>query len=373
MRLTKHQRLARGLKALFKNLDAFYHSVAIQLDVLQFHFFEKHLIAGRPKMNARALQCMMHTHRCGLKHFSLNKELRNACTSKPLIGLIVTPPAYSDSRICKEVSNIHWFVPWGVRIQLPSDMMTLLDHAKNEALLYAPSKAEMTDWFDWYDKEDRSTTFVNQFLIRYFEKKKQGSKNELTQENVSLKMRWQSGLSIDRQTYSSFLKYFARRFMENPLIHKVDGEIVLLIWIMTYLAQDPELPWSVKGFLTLTTENVRRKSLSINGNDIEISYGLEDLLKAYLGGHLPEERHQKLFLNLSVDKLEDYFRRASQELLPSGSVPVLPEAFLTFPHPMPNARLHPENRRQMQSDPQKIYQKTPSFRDIKKQLKETAQ
>ena len=53
MALTKHQKLARGLKALFDALDSHYQKTASLLDVLQFHFYEPFLIIGRPIMKER--------------------------------------------------------------------------------------------------------------------------------------------------------------------------------------------------------------------------------------------------------------------------------------------------------------------------------
>lgn len=79
MRLTKHERLAKGLRALFANLDEHYRKTAISLDVVQFHFYEMKLIANRPLMSQQALRAMMYAHYHGLRRLSDKEEIRNAC------------------------------------------------------------------------------------------------------------------------------------------------------------------------------------------------------------------------------------------------------------------------------------------------------
>lgn len=372
MALTKHQKLAKELKTLLADLDAFYHKVAAQLDILQFHFFEKYTLVGRPKMSTTTLQTMMKTHRCGLKLFSPNEELRSACRSKPLLGAILSPPliAASKIRIREPDSPEHarWVVPWGVRISIPDQTTKSLEGARNEALLYCASAEEMPEWIDWFEKEDQATTFTNQ-LLSILSKTEEKTLPFRAEDIKPRPARWKTGFAVDRQTYSAFLQYFFQRFLDNPLVRRVEGEIALLIWIMMYVGQTSEQNLPIRHLLQLTTANVKGRFLTVDHNEIELSMGLAYLLQAYIG-KIPAKRQQKLFPNLSIDKLEDHFHRASKLLLPPGSIPVLPEAFLTFPHSLPHIRMHPECRKKSQSRLPEAYHASPSRRDIIKQLKQ---
>ena len=76
----------------------------------------------------------------------------------------------------------------------------------------------------------------------------------------------------------------------------------------------------------------------LDDGEIEISCGLADLIREYTGGG-NLQRQQKLFPSLTVDKLEDHFRRASKIILPPNATPALPEAFLIFPHREKGSRM----------------------------------
>lgn len=79
MALTKHEKLARGIKTLLRNLDAHFKKVADCLNVVQFHFSELYLIPGRPLMAESTLAAMMRIYVCGIQCLSSNAELRFMC------------------------------------------------------------------------------------------------------------------------------------------------------------------------------------------------------------------------------------------------------------------------------------------------------
>ena len=83
--------------------------------------------------------------------------------------------------------------------------------------------------------------------------------------------RWKTSLVLDRQTYGSFIRHFAERFLKNPQKHPADGEIVLLLWVMIYIAQDPDHTFSIKRLLELTTADVEDQIIRIDGHEIDIS------------------------------------------------------------------------------------------------------
>lgn len=467
MALNKHQRLSRAMKIVLQNLDKFHDKVAEHAKCLQFHFYEKYLIAGRPLMTERALAAMMYTHRLGLSMFSPNRDLREAASSAPLIGMILSP-LYLQSQVLycsNRKENTLWFVPWSVKTVLPSENLKKLEESKLEDILYCASEDEMSEWIDWFEKEDKASSFTNQILAigQYFQErapfennlqqpcfslykqavfdfytKIQGPKlyktlsksvfapteksnafeayqlviaalknrkkrhfadfqrfwrgrlrelifsnlgwpaekqeaflEEYFPESTSLKERidprWKSSGALDRQTYGKFIYYFATRFIDNPLANQVDGEIVLLLWIMIYGARDFKKVVPVKKLLGLSTKNISDRLAAIEGEKAELSCGLADLIREYTGeGGL--QRQQKLFPNLKIDKLEDHFHRASKAILPLGAAPALPEAFLTFPHRERGSRMEARMRRRQMKAPIQILHDPISRTELKRQL-----
>ncbi len=121
--------------------------------------------------------------------------------------------------------------------------------------------------------------------------------------------------------------------------------------------------------MELTTENVIQNGLLIDSEEIEHSEGLANLLQEYIGAQ-PLKRSQKLFPNLTADNLADRFRQASEKILPPGSTPALPEAFLLFPHPHKNVRMLPKHLREQRKNPLPIYHDPISLHELKRQLVE---
>lgn len=181
--------------------------------------------------------------------------------------------------------------------------------------------------------------------------------------------RWQTGLIIDRQTYASFIQYFINRFLQDPRRYPVDGEIALLLWIMIYCGRKPHINCPITRLLNLTTAHVKNRIISFEGEKLEISRGLAELLADFIG-QPPQERPQKLFPNLTLDKLEDHFRRASAMILPHESQPALPQAFLVFPHTQKHLRMRAQLRLAQLKQGFPIYCNTVSSEEIKRQILE---
>lgn len=463
MALTRHQKLARKIKAQFADLQFHHDKTAVFCGVLRFFFYEPYFIDNRPPMSERALESMMQSHRLGLIRFSLHQELWEAARSTPLNAYILPMKVYLGGYRLAEGQR-HW-IPWRVHIDLPSKGLRDLQEAMLVAISYCAAEEEMSEWIDWHEEEDKANTFTNKLLAKIYQKQEKLPEENLKkqafpafqeaaleyykkihypkifktliktgfaptqnttveraytlvlqslrdrnrrdlenfqqfwrdkleglifsnldwteeQKKLSLKerfsvaepqlepkmsLRWQTSLALDRYTYASFIRYFADIFIQNPLKNKVEGEIALLLWIMVYVSQEPDNILSIKRLLELTTANVREKMLLIDDHEYEISRGLTELLFEYTGG-IKTERQQKLFPNLTPDKLEDYFHRASQILLPAGSLAALPEAFLIFPHVHKNQRIPPKLRQNWQKHPPKIYSDTISRHELKRQL-----
>lgn len=140
---------------------------------------------------------------------------------------------------------------------------------------------------------------------------------------------------------------------------------------MIYGARDFKKMVPIKKLLELTTKNVSDRLLTIEDEEAEFSCGLADLIIEYTGGS-GLQRQQKLFPNLTIDKLEDRFRRASKEILPSGATPALPEAFLTFPHPEKGYRMAAKERRLQLQTPFQIIHDPISQDELRHQLIEAS-
>jgi hypothetical protein len=140
---------------------------------------------------------------------------------------------------------------------------------------------------------------------------------------------------------------------------------------MIYAARDLKKVVPVKSLLILTTKNVADRLITTEGGDVEISCGLADLIKDCTGGS-DLERHQKLFPNLTMDKIADRFRKASEAILPPGATPALSEAFLIFPHRERGCRMTAKARRRQLQTPDAVVHDPISRRELSRQLTEAA-
>lgn len=163
--------------------------------------------------------------------------------------------------------------------------------------------------------------------------------------------RWLQCEGIDDITASRFIKYFVTSFIEDPKNKKM-GEIACVLWIFLCISQEGKgSNISIKQVLQLTSKDIVSDDVAIhingvdNGINIPISCGLRDLLLC-LRGKGEGERGHRLFKNLDLSgkTLERALIKASKKLLPEGSMPVLPGAFLIFPHTHPGIRISAEER-----------------------------
>jgi hypothetical protein len=215
----------------------------------------------------------------------------------------------------------------------------------------------------FFENLNYSTERRNHFLKTYF-----SSKDPSIRKNSS--PRWETSKGVDRQLYGLFIDYFVQRFLKNPCQHQVEGEIALFLWTMVYISRTCDII-PIHCLLKLTTANVTGQFLLVGDKRIELSLGWAYLIQEYLG-KMPRKRHQKLFPNLTIDKLEDYFRKASSEILPSKATLALPEAFQVFPHPEKGHRVSVKERHRQQQKPSKVFHDPISLEEIKQQLIEKA-
>jgi len=468
MALTKHQKLAKGIKSLLDSLEIHFQKTAKSINCLQLAFYETYLMIGRPLMNKHTLNAMMHTHLFSLKFFSINENIRKIAKNSPLINMIITP-IYPLSRVRVDTpgqaETTKRIIPWGVKMTLPNESLEKLKETQTAAILYCASETEMSKWIQWFEQEDKAKTFTNTLLAigDSFQQKALLDKNLLKlarplykraileyyrperepkefktlvkiefapQEKTTLfeayqtiitcikkrrkkhfevfqrfwkdklerlifegldwpierryhfldtyfsskthkpnkhpGVRWETSKGVDRQSYGSFIYYFANLFLENPLKNKVQGEITLILWTMLYISRTNS-SISITQLLEVTTKDISEQFLCIEDQKTELSLGWAYLIQEYMG-KLPLQRQQKLFPNLTIDKLEDHFRKASAQIFPSESTNALPEAFLSFPHPEKGQRIPIQERRSQQQNPPKVFHDPISLEELKKQL-----
>lgn len=457
MALTKHQKLAKGIKAILDLLDIDHPSNVASINFLQFYCHPSELIAPLSQIEESNFRTMLNTYRCSLRFLAPNKELQRAAQSLPIQRFLLPIKFLRKNRDRHKISDAlldkKWTKTfrWNVRIALPSELLPEFKKELMVKFLYCHSKDNSAQSINWFKNEDQENTFINQFftfqayclekaifrknlnqpvfenfqkaVLTYYQKIKSprilktlvkielapnpGSTNaqayelllKFTQsrrrkdfddfksywrdrletvifanlkwtdkqkkaaitERFSPKQflkkripagRWKTGQSIDRQTYALFIYYFAEIFLENPKENQAKGEIVLLLWVMFYISLNPTRKVSLKRLLKLTTADVFHGTLNIDNQKIPLSSDLTNLIDEYLGS-IKSDRQQKLFPHLTLADLEDYFHIASMKLLPKGSIPILPEAFLTFPHTEENTRIPCQSRRQQQKKPSK--------------------
>lgn len=161
--------------------------------------------------------------------------------------------------------------------------------------------------------------------------------------------RWEQTMAIPREDAGQIVKYFLDRFLANPSKKKRDGETACLLWTLIWLSQDAEATSiTLTRVLNFDTTNIDKENpaITFDGKSIEISMGLYQLLKV-LKGRGKGKRLRRLFANLSKDYLQHAVREASLALFGPHTIPVLPAAFLTFPHPMKGARFSKQQRERL--------------------------
>ncbi len=158
--------------------------------------------------------------------------------------------------------------------------------------------------------------------------------------------RWEQTMVIDRESAGKIIKHFIDRFLTDPSKKKRDGEMACLLWTLIWLAQDPDATGiTLTRILDFDTTNVNKEypAIIFDGKSIDISMGLHQLLRI-LQGKGKGKRLRRLFTHLSDDYLQHIVKEASLALFGSATMPILPAAFLSFPHPMGGARLSKKQR-----------------------------
>jgi hypothetical protein len=400
MALTKHQKLAREIRRMFNALEDHYQQTAAQLSRIQPDFYTTHLgihyilpEKTRQSLDEAKLEALLTCP------FDLNSEARfdwfeREDRAGTLANQLAAIGQYYQERAPFEQNLMQPAFP--LFEKAAREYYTKIEFEKNFNILkkttFAPRDKKITlaecyqlvtaslqgrkhrrseDFQKFWFYRLRELMFVN---LDWTTEQKQNILKEYFPTRhppygQAHHVRWKSSLVVHRHTYGAFINYFANRFLENPLKNKADGEISLFLWLAICFSQNSSKIYPIKALLALTTADIIDQHLFIGDEKRELSDGLSKLLYAYTGDKSPQ-RPQKLFPHLSADRLEDAFRRASTDILPPGSPPALPEAFLVFPHPYKNVRMHPQARQHQRLHPSQVLHDPFPREELKRKLME---
>ncbi|MDB2613614.1 hypothetical protein N9Y92_00460 [Chlamydiales bacterium] len=161
---------------------------------------------------------------------------------------------------------------------------------------------------------------------------------------MPLNSRWQSTQSMDCLVAGRIIKYFIDSFINKG--KKVDAQIACVLWVCLAMGkhqiENRSLP-KLETVINLKKDCLlpNEKSIFMDGNKINISNGLYILFKIFISIEYGK-RGDRVFPDVTLDKLEDAVRKTSQLILGDSKRYVSPQAFLTDPHTFPDIRVPPK-------------------------------
>ena len=187
---------------------------------------------------------------------------------------------------------------------------------------------EYIDW-NYYMKKD--------FLNKHFKLEK------INKNEINKKSRWKTSNAISRDDCANLIEYFYDEYKIDPIKRYYLGEVICIIWLLLWSSQEFEIETSIKEIVYLETKDLsdERTILLKNGQEFELSMGLDTILNSYVNKEL---KKSKRIFSITVDRLEDLFKKASEKILPKNAIPIMPASLLAFPHIYPNIRLNPYSR-----------------------------
>lgn len=175
---------------------------------------------------------------------------------------------------------------------------------------------------DW-SEEKRQACFAKMKIFFYRpikiainEKKKEGSR------------------AIDRHTAAEIILYFVQKSIQYPRDRRF-GQIACILWLLIWISKETvNTSVSLHEVIFLSSQqiNIENKSLLVNGEEIEISRGLMDMLSILLGKRTGK-LNLRLFPDINRRNLKNAVEKASKELFSDRKTPITPESFCHFPHP----------------------------------------
>ncbi|MGB7979089.1 MAG: hypothetical protein WCF19_08060 [Chlamydiales bacterium] len=151
---------------------------------------------------------------------------------------------------------------------------------------------------------------------------------ERNSKKMPIKGRWKEGEAIDILTAARLILYFAKEFIQKP--HKLkSAKIACLLWLLIRLTIiDGESFFSLDYLTSLKVSDLHLESeiITIEGSSFPISNGLSSLLSILIS-----LSPNLLFEGILVDSLDNLFKTISPSICRQEK-PILPSAFLSFPH-----------------------------------------
>lgn len=164
MAYNKHKLLARLMEVLINEIDQQLEEVGNNLNFIQFHFYEKKYILGRPLMTLETLKTMIRCHYIGLQNFSPSTKLKHICTTTPWgLSAIIAPEIIFKSQIILRQTE-GYFIPWGVYLTLPEENLEKHRGNRHKMLLCCQKTSEPSKVNEWFEKDEASNSIIHQLL-----------------------------------------------------------------------------------------------------------------------------------------------------------------------------------------------------------------
>lgn len=162
-----------------------------------------------------------------------------------------------------------------------------------------------------------------------------------------------------------------REFLDAKEKSSAVAETFLFIWIAQHAAFS-KLNFTVEEIFAIRVTDINYNDLTISskGKEIDITEGLGEILKAWLG-KIERKNKRRIFQRLTYDRMEDILKRVSSKFYGSEEK-LLPKDFLEKVHVITGARIPLELRRQI-TQQEELVRQSPyriDFRLIKKHIKE---
>lgn len=158
----KYGTLALKMEELLQGMAQFIEKTRRELQVVQFHFYERILVIGVPGTSKSSFDEQVKTHAIGMRFLSPSHELKVACSNNSFLGGYL-PVQFRLRSQCVEVDLTKLFATWwAVKTTLPREMEPIIENGCWELLLYCSESTEHSYEIDWFEKENYTNTFTFQ-------------------------------------------------------------------------------------------------------------------------------------------------------------------------------------------------------------------
>jgi hypothetical protein len=163
MAKTKHQKLADIMRKMLSDIEMHGADVMKAVNFVQMHFYEPFAIVGRPPIKESAFKKMVCAHYANLRILSPDPAVRNICQELQCSGLYVNAPIRFQAYQSVDNKGM-WVNLWRVKTIFPENNKVNLLQDLSRELLYCPRYDEITNEFDWFERESSENSLTYCFL-----------------------------------------------------------------------------------------------------------------------------------------------------------------------------------------------------------------